>query len=135
MTDESVVAGHALPGTLARLIRSGEWPPKVASTTLLEVFGEEPEPSAKMYSVDEMEGETSRWQGETDPVYLGLGEESLSPAMSILIGDLGHDRPIGIDLRSSPAPVRLLTIDGRWRAVANSVDELLAAFAAASPHG
>ena len=68
-----------------------------------------------MYSVDEMEGETSRWQQETDEAYLGFGEDTLQPALSILIGDLGFDRPIGIDLRTSPAQVRLLTIDGRWR--------------------
>jgi hypothetical protein len=125
MSSPSAVAGHELPAALFERVVRGSWPPAATTATLIQVFGEQPEPSAKLYSIDEMEGETSRWQHETDPAYLGIGEETLDPACSILIGDLGFDRPIGLDLRWSPAPVRLLTIDGRWRVIFNSIDELL----------
>jgi len=125
MTHASAVAGHELPSALLGHILNGSWPPVLNAMALSEVFGEVPEISAKLYTVDEMEGETTRWQHETDPAYLGFGEDTLDPARSILIGDLGFDRPIGIDLRRSPAPVRLLTIDGRWRVVSDSIDELL----------
>lgn len=125
MSGVPLVAGHELPAALVQQVRRGEWPPAVSSNALSQVFGEDPEPSAKLYSLDEMEGETSRWQQEADAAYLGFGDETLEPALSILIGDLGFDRPIGIDLRTSPSRVRLLTIDGRWRLISDSVDQLL----------
>lgn len=120
-----LIGGHRLPPILVRRVLDGSWPPTTTATLLAEIFGEVPDPSAKLYTLDEMEGETSRWQQETDPAYLGVSDDSLDPTRSILIGDLGFDRPIGIDLREDPAPVRLLTIEGRWRVVADSTDRLL----------
>lgn len=114
MEEPLEIAGHKLPVGLFAHIRSGNWPLVVSSEALTEIFGEVPETSAALYSLDEMEGETSRWQVETDPAYLGSGQETLDPASSILIGDLGYDRPIAVDLSTSPEAVRLLTIDGRW---------------------
>jgi len=119
------VAGHDLPEILADAIAVGAWPPIVDQQDIVRVFGEVPEPSFALYSLDEMIGETSRWQVETDPVYLGVGDETLIPSASVLIGDLGYDRPFGIDLRSDPPCIRLLAIDGRWRLVAESVEVLL----------
>ena len=105
MSGVPVVAGHDLPATLVQQIRRGEWPPALSSNALFQVFGEDPEPSAKLHSLDEMEGETLRWQQETDAAHLGVGAETLEPSLSVLIGDLGFDRPIGIDLRTTPAQV------------------------------
>jgi len=121
----TIVAGHVLPPALADALESGSWPPTVGVREMATVFGETPEPSFALYSLDEMIGETASWQLETDPVYLGSGDETLVPSASVLVGDLGYDRPIGLDLRFDPPRVRLLAIDGRWRVVAESIDHLL----------
>lgn len=124
----TVVEGHSLPRVLADALESGAWPPAVGVRNMAMVVGESPEPSFALYSLDEMIGETARWQLETDPVYLGSGDETLAPSASVLVGDLGYDRPIGLDLRFDPPCVRLLAIDGRWRVVAESIDHLLRKF-------
>jgi len=119
------VSGYLLPAALVTELERGTWLQRAASPTIAEVFGEQPSPSAAFYSLDEMRGETARWVDETDAAYLGRKEETLDPKASVIIGDLGYDRPFALDYRVDPPQVRLLTLDGRWVLVTASIDELL----------
>lgn len=120
-----MVAGQPLPEAIAEALHRGKWPAAVRSDRLEAVFGEAPEQSWTLYTLDEMEGETYRWTSERDPAYLGQASEALDPERSILIGDLGIDRPIAVDLRSHPPSIRFLTMDGRWVQVAPTAEALL----------
>lgn len=120
-----MVAGHPLPQALSEALRDGRWPAVVPDDRLKEVFGEAPYRSWTLYSLDEMEGETATWKSEQNPAYLGRGPDTLDPEHSILIGDLGVDRPFAVDLTSRPPVIRLLTFDGRWAVVTRTADELV----------
>lgn len=80
-----------------------------------------------------------RWESgilvETNPVYLGTANDELPPGdidprRSVLIGDLGHDRPFALDYRDSseqPSVVLLAsTQKAGWVRIADSTEELLA---------
>jgi hypothetical protein len=119
------VRAHPLPATLVTELEQGSWAERAISPAIADVFGEQPSPSAAFYSLDEMRGETARWVDETDAAYLGSRGETLDPKASVIIGDLGYDRPFALDYRVDPPQVRLLALDGRWAVVTASIDELL----------
>jgi hypothetical protein len=119
------VAGHGLPAALAHAITSVAWPTSVPDGVLEGVFGEAPDPNRGLYSLAVMAAETTAWQSQTNPAYLGIADDDLDPKRSILIGDLGIDRPFGLDLRTCPPCVRFLRLDGRWVRIADSVEDLL----------
>ncbi|HEY7074479.1 MAG TPA: hypothetical protein VH418_03885 [Solirubrobacteraceae bacterium] len=119
------VCGHALPAALVAELDRGTWTRRAAGPRVAAVFGEEPSRSAAFYSLDEIRGETGRWARETDEAYLGRGEESLDPAASVLIGDLGYDRPFALDYRVQPPAVRLLSLAGTWVRISDSIESLI----------
>jgi len=122
-----------LPEVLSKLIAEGRWVPP-NDDRIQEVFGERPS-QANFYSFEDMKLENDAWSAETLPEYLGEPDDqfppgNLDPRSSILIGDLGHDLPFGLDYRldqDRPRVVFLGTkVDGRWTTVAENIDELLA---------
>ncbi len=68
---------------------------------------------------------TADWREEQYPLWFGAKPEDIDPATSVLIGELGYDRPFALDYREATAPVRFMTIDGRWPVVASSLSELM----------
>lgn len=118
------VAGLELPHELVDLLRDGHW--QAPEPAVLErVFGDRPS-APRFYDLRGMEGETSSWVEETDPLYLGTPPEDLDPGNSVIIGDLGPDQPLALDYRSDPPCVRYLGIDGGWRIVAPTIGRLAA---------
>ena len=119
------MAGHLLPSALADAIFEGRWVTRPPHAWFAHAFGEQPDSSALLYALDEMQAMTRDWQDETLETWMGRGDETLERATSILIGELGYDRNIGVDLRSDPPVVRFITHDGRWKLAFQSVDALI----------
>jgi hypothetical protein len=127
------VNGHVLPRVLDDAIKSGRWAPPADLALLAAAFADQPvHPS--FYDADQLRQENSTWVDETDVWYVGEPDRAhapgdLDPRQSVLIGDLGPDRPFALDYRTAPTPrvVYLREIEGRsrWTEVAQSVDDLL----------
>lgn len=127
------INGHVLPQPLDEAIRSGRWAPPADLDALATVFDDQPvHPS--FYDANQLRQENATWVDETDVWYVGEPDEvhapgDLDPRQSVLIGDLGPDRPFALDYRTAPAPrvVYLRDIDGRsrWTEVTKSIDDLL----------
>lgn len=124
------VAGFVLPPELVRVAEQSQWSDytegiRLDPLVVDHVFGERPDSTWRFYSIDEVEVETLLWQQESDPAWFGESPDDLEPASSLLIGELGYDRPFALDYRPAVPAVRLLCFDGRWRLVAASASELL----------
>ncbi len=128
---KKLVNGHVLPAALLSAIALGKWNPP-GDDKIEAVFGERPSGPA-FYSLEDMEFENQAWVAESVPGYIGIPSEALPPGdidprRSVLIGDLGHDRPFALDYRDSEQPsvvVLASSEDGGWLKIAESVDELL----------
>jgi hypothetical protein len=129
------VNGHPLPAALVKAFENGRWAAPTdpgALAELARLTGEEPFHPA-FYAAAGLERENAAWPAESDPVYLGEPDPErppgdLDPARSVLIADLGPDRPLALDYRQDPPTVVYLTEEtGRWVRVAGSVEEFLAA--------
>jgi hypothetical protein len=125
------VNGWALPPALVAAMRDGRW--KVPGPAALErVFGEAHE-YALFYSPEQMQRENARWPATTHPAYLGRPDPArppgtIDPTRSVLIGDVGPDRPIALDYRGSPQEPSVLylgTSRPSWVRVTRSFGELL----------
>lgn len=88
-------------------------------------FGEIPDRSWRFYTFGEVIGMTEEWRLEKNPAWLGSEPDSIDPLGSILIGELGYDRPIALDYRPHVPAVRFMRTNGRWPVVASSLRELL----------
>lgn len=126
------VCGFALPDEIARVAADSAWvgyreddrlPPEVVEA----VFGEAPERSWRFYSVGEMESETNSFKAESESSWFGDSPHDVDPHQTLLIGDLGYDRPFGLDFRGGLPAVRFMTIDARWVIVAESAAALVSA--------
>ena len=87
------------------------------------MFGDERDPTWKFYGLAEMRSETEAWRDETDPVW--VRSDVIDPHTSVLVGELGYDRPFALDYRNEPPVVRFLTIAGRCVDVADSAAAFL----------
>ncbi|WP_460704743.1 hypothetical protein [Myceligenerans halotolerans] len=94
-------------------------------TLVEEIFGEAPDRSWRFYTFDEVVGMTEDWRQEEDSAWFGVEPDAIDPARSVLIGELGYDRPIALDYRASMPCVRFMAIDGRWPVVARSLRDLV----------
>lgn len=134
----TVIAGMVLPPELDPVVTSARWTGytedvRLDPLRLEEVFGEPPDSTWRFYTVEEIESMTSDWQQEDDPGWFGSAPNDIHPQSSLLIGELGYDRPIALDYRSAVPVVRVMRLDGRWRVVASSAGELLARLGILSP--
>lgn len=130
MTGEMVVGGLLVPARVIQVAARQEWTayvtePRLDPAVVEQVFGEEPDSSWRFYSVDEIRAMTQDWHAETDPEWFGAAPNDIEPSRSVLIGELGYDRPFALDFRRSPPVVRLMTVDAQWRVVAVSASALL----------
>lgn len=125
-----VVAGFVLPEEWEDVVAVSRWTahredPRVEPEIVEAVFGEAPDSSWRFYAFDEVVGMTADWHEEEDPAWFGVEPEAIAPAMSVLIGELGYDRPFALDYRMHVPCVRFMKIDGRWPVVATSLTDLM----------
>jgi hypothetical protein len=125
-----VVAGFVLPGEWEDVVDTSRWTayredPRAEPAMVEAVFGEAPDSSWRFYTFDEVVGITTDWRKEEDPAWFGVEPEAIAPAMSVLIGELGYDRPFALDYRVHVPCVRFMKIDGRWPVVATSLADLM----------
>ena len=98
---------------------------RVSAAFVETVFGEALDRSWCFYTFDEVVGMTADWHTEDDPLWFGVAPDTIEPATSVLIGELGYDRPFALDYREHVPCVRFMTIEGRWPVVASSLTELM----------
>lgn len=103
---------------------------------MARTFTEVPAPSAKLYSLELIVTENRAWRDappERQKHYGGPGAKAkgyliVDPQSSLLIGDLGFDRPIALDYSVSPSQPRVVYLPSRapgWIEVARDVPEFL----------
>ena len=137
MNDDEIaqVGGLKLPVDLVAAIRDGRWVAPGDHDLLATVFTDRPV-QPNFYGIDEIFGETTHWHAENDAEtlawYLGSPSNTDPPGdidqqRSVIIGDLGPDRPIALDYRPGldvPSVVYLTSYNG-WIEVAPNIESLL----------
>jgi hypothetical protein len=126
-----IINGWALPPALVAAVGEGRWRAP-GPAVLGRVFGEAHE-QALFYSPEQMRRENARWPAMTEPGFLGRPDPArppgtIDPTRSVLIGDVGPDRPIALDYRGAPQDPPVLYLGAArpgWVRVAASVGELL----------
>lgn len=126
------ICGFALPAVLVRVAADEGWTAYTESDRLPpgvveRVFGEAPSSTWKFYTLDEARMMTEEWQQESDHDWFGRAPDDIAPLMSVLVGELGYDRPFALDYRTATPVVRFMLLDGRWVQVADTAEALLAA--------
>lgn len=124
------ICGFVLPEEIAALAADARWTAyteqeRLPSAAVAEVFGEEPDPTWKVYDLGEMRSVTEEWHRESDPQWFGSAPDDIDGPRSVLIGELGYDRPFALDFRGEHPVVRFMTVDGRWVMVAASAAALV----------
>lgn len=120
-----------LPEEVVHLARQEKWTsyssePRLDPFVVERVFGEEPFPSWHFYDLDEIDLMTQEWRLQADEGWFGSPPHNLDVQRSLLVGELGSERPFALDFRGSDEPlVRFMTFDARWRRIASSAGELL----------
>jgi len=127
------INGHELPAILSELIKTGEWASLSRSSQLSVVFLKADIANPSFYEEDSLKLENTTWPDENDSAYIGV--ESLSappgdidPTRSVLIADLGPDRPIALDYRTSSSPRVVYLAEGddaNWIEAAPSIEALI----------
>lgn len=124
-----------LPEALEIACRTGAWPPRPPGRGLEVLFPEEAI-WPTWYPCQDVRGANRAWRAEKrQGATGGSGRDSApEPARSLIVGDLGPDQPVGLDLARDAAnpPVMYLTGAGRWVEVAGSLLGLLAGLADAA---
>jgi len=126
------VCGFELPDEIVALMSDERWTAyteqeRLPPALVAEVFGEEPDPTWKVYDLDEMRSVTEDWHQECDPQWFGSAPDDIDGPRSVLIGELGYDRPFALDFRSESPVVRFMTMDARWVMVAETAAALVEA--------
>jgi hypothetical protein len=126
----AVVCGFDLPEELVKVISDESWTAyteedRLPPGTVEAVFGEAPDKTWKFYTLDEMRSISMEWHDEDDPLWFGVPPDDIDATQSVLIGELGYDRPFALDFRGTRSVVRFMTVEGRWVQVAESAASLL----------
>jgi hypothetical protein len=129
------VNGLPLPIALMSALRDTVRRAVLSPEAWRSVFPEELVRHARLYDERLLVNENMSWLSETDFAYLGHADEGdppgdIDPAASVLIADLGPDRPLALDYRkSADCPCVLYLADrpngARWITVAPDVDTFL----------
>jgi hypothetical protein len=127
---EVEICGFVLPEEIVSLVADEAWTAyteedRLPAEVVAGVFGEDPDPTWKFYDLDEMRAVTQEWHHEDDPRWFGASPDDLEASRSVLIGELGYDRPFALDFRGEHPDVRFMTVEGRWVQVAGSAAALL----------
>ena len=96
---------HTIPSALLDAISNGKWAELSRSQRLASVFSKCNIVRPSFYDIDAINFENANWTDETDPVYVGSDDAAgqpgkIDPRQSVLIADLGPDRPIALDSRN-----------------------------------
>jgi hypothetical protein len=126
-----LVNGLRLPLELVEAIESGKWQPPADDSLYAEIFGDEPDlPS--FYNLAAIDRENRSWRSVSPSDFLfQVTQESLglSVELSLVVADLGPDRPIVLDYRLSVDRPRVVYLGGagvpRWSEIAPTVGRLL----------
>lgn len=126
---EHVASGFVLPKEWSSVVDLPRWTAyqqndRVDPTVVEAIFGEIPDRSWRFYTFDEILGMTEEWRLERDSSWFGSEPDSIDSLRSVLIGELGYDRPIALDYRRRVPGVRFMKANGRWTVVASSLREL-----------
>ncbi len=137
MTDEVelTIEGLRVPEILLLAIREGRWVAPRDSVLLATIFGETPQ-CPIFYKLDGLVRENQVWHSKMDleerEWYVGLRSlksppGDIDPTRSLLIGDLGPDRPFALDYRTSETDPSVLYLrsDNGWVEIAPNVGTLL----------
>ncbi|MEO3924736.1 SMI1/KNR4 family protein [Micromonosporaceae bacterium B7E4] len=129
-----VVNELPVPSLLLEAVNSGHWAPPADRRLMSAVFDEDPDYPA-FYSLKAMVEQTEglfSLDPEILTWYLGDvdGDDrpgAISADRTVLIGDLGLERPFALDYSESiPSPsVVFLAKNGRWRQIAPDIASLL----------
>lgn len=130
------VNGHTIPSALLKSISGSKWCEIAKSPRLAVVFPNCSIVRPSFYDIDAMNLENESWAQESDPVYMGSKSASgqpgdIDPRQSVLIADLGPDRPIALDYRreGEPCVVYLSEDDAHgWIEVAPDIEQFLRTF-------
>lgn len=125
-----------LPRTIQEAIDNKTWTLPADSEMIEQTFTETKSGDAELYQVTSMISETEAWANESEEqlsLYGGRdsavdGYLTLDPRKSVLIGDLGVDRPIALDYSISPERPRVLYRPSRapgWIEIASNVASFL----------
>lgn len=128
-----IINGHTIPSALLIAISNGEWTGLARSQRLVAVFCKCNIFQPSFYDIDAINFENASWLNENDPVYVGSVDAAgqpgrIDPRQSVLIADLGPDRPIALDYLSGSEPsiVYLADDDSHgWLKVASNVESLI----------
>jgi hypothetical protein len=129
--------GLPLPPALVEAIHTGRW--AVPSLDKLQaVFAhaaskDEPIAHPAFFDLDGIQRENEGWSDESLPSYLGSKDDKvqpgdIDPSRSVVIADLGPDRLIALDYRTSDENPRVVYLTGnekpRWIEAAPDIDTL-----------
>lgn len=133
-----LVNGLPLPTALIDAIHSGRWVApsvdKLESVFPLAIGGGEPIRHPAFFNLDGMQRENDGWSDETLGSYLGNSDDKvqpgdIDPTQSVVIADLGPDRLIALDYRTSEEKPRVAYLAGneqpRWVEAAPDIESLL----------
>ena len=133
MSDSRSINGLPLPASLIHAMESGAWQTPKNCEVWHSLFPEQEVVQPILYSLAGMRGETS-WLATAGSAYHGRADEGfvpgdIDPRRTVLIGDLGPDRLIGLDYRESegrPSVVALTSAEHScWRRVADDIESFM----------
>lgn len=124
------ISGFELPEAIVAIMRDETWTSytendRLSPSILEQVFGEPPDSTWKFYDEGEIREITEEWHLEDDSQWFGVAPDDLVATQSVLIGELGYDRPFALDFRHEHPVVRFMTVEGRWVQIADSASSLL----------
>ena len=133
--DSIHINGLPLPTALVIAIADGIWQTPKDRDAWLSLFPENEIVDPLLYPLGEMRGQNS-WSGITGPGYLGHTDEDILPGdieqdRAILIADLGPERLIALDYRTSEAHPSVVALTSRehscWRLIAKNIADFMKA--------
>lgn len=133
------IDGHKIPDQLSTLVREGKWraPTERKLWASLVSLNQVIQPS--LYPLDKVDG-MSLWESEAGMHFVGVDDNVISPgrldpSQTIIIGDLGPERLLALDLRKSisnpPVCAFLPREDDEscWVEIASCLDDFIVALA------
>lgn len=132
-----VIDGNRVPARLNALIDSRKWKPPVDKSRWHALVPMDKVIQPTLYPLDKLNGK-SLWSSEAGDGFLGVVDQhivpgKLDPATTIIIGDLGPERLLALDLRvsySNPPVCAFLPRDDEdscWVVIAATLDDFIIA--------
>jgi hypothetical protein len=137
MNDLIYVDGNAVPSQITTLIRQGRWRPPAEMSVWYALIPRECVFQPTFYEIARLNGR-SIWESDAGDDCVGVCEDGINPgaidpSQAIIIGDLGPERLLALDLRTSPTNPSVCALVPRedaescWIQIAPNLDEFLQA--------